>query len=82
MAEFATRLPSKYWEELFGRTDFYETNKRSDRDIQKFRAKLGKLLEHPEFRDIWNTARDEPDENMIVRALGRFARNKPGRKVK
>ena len=82
MEEFANKLPTNYLSELFGDVEFYTAKKKNlgPRNLIKLQRNLMGLLEKPEFRDIWNDAKYEADENDIARALGIFVRNKPGPK--
>ena len=84
MADFVHKLPSKYYSDLFGDVEFFSSKKKElgPRKLIKLSNNLRELLEKPEFRDIWNNETSNADTNEIVKALGRFVKNKPGRKIK
>ena len=83
MEEFARKLPPDYIPSFFGDVMFYSPKSTLGKNkLIKLERNLKGLLEKPEFRDIWNDAKYEADENDIARALGMFVRNKPGRKIK
>ena len=82
MEEFVKKLPQEFHAQLFDDMRFFGVSKKElgPRKLSALSDNLAQLAEHPEFRAIWNNATATADENVIINALGYFAKNKSGPK--